>query len=57
MKELGVSADKATFSEEEQAEVANIMNNLKSQGYSDDEIAAELEADGFGAYKSWLKSY
>lgn len=46
-----------TYSSEEQAAVAKRMNELSAQGWSDDQIAAELDAAGYGNYKSWLKSY
>ena len=46
-----------TYSAEEQAAVAKRMNELSAQGWSDDQIAAELDAAGYGNYKSWLKSY
>ena len=46
-----------TYSSEEQAAVSKRMNELSAQGWSDDQIAAELEAAGYGNYKSWLKSY
>lgn len=46
-----------SYSSEEQAAVAQKMNELQAQGYSDDQIAAELDASGYGNYKSWLKSY
>lgn len=46
-----------TYSAEEQAAVARRMNELSAQGWSDDQIAAELDAAGYGNYKSWLKSY
>ena len=46
-----------SYSSEEQAAVSQRMNELKSQGYTDSQIAAELDAAGFGKYKSWLKSY
>nr|DAR12263.1 MAG TPA: hypothetical protein [Caudoviricetes sp.] len=46
-----------TYSAEEQAAVAKRMNELSVQGWSDDQIAAELDAAGYGNYKSWLKSY
>jgi hypothetical protein len=46
-----------TYSAEEQAAVSKRMNELSAQGWSDDQIAAELDAAGYGNYKSWLKSY
>ena len=46
-----------TYSAEEQAAVSKRMNELSAQGWSDDQIAAELDAAGYGQYKSWLKSY
>lgn len=46
-----------TYSSEEQAAVSKRMNELSAQGWSDDQIAAELDAAGYGQYKSWLKSY
>lgn len=46
-----------TYSSEEQAAVSKRMNELSAQGWSDDQIAAELDAAGYGNYKSWLKSY
>lgn len=46
-----------TYSAEEQAAVSKRMNELSAQGWSDDQIAAELDAAGYGKYKSWLKSY
>lgn len=46
-----------TYSSEEQAAVSKRMNELSAQGWSDDQIAAELDAAGYGKYKSWLKSY
>lgn len=46
-----------TYSSEEQTAVAKRMNELSAQGWSDDQIAAELDAAGYGNYKSWLKSY
>ena len=46
-----------TYSSEEQAAVAKRMNELSAQGWSDDQIAAELDAAGYGNYKSWLNSY
>ena len=45
------------YSSEEQTMVANRMNELKSQGYTDDQIASELDSAGLGQYKSWLKTY
>nr|DAU74290.1 MAG TPA: hypothetical protein [Caudoviricetes sp.] len=46
-----------TYSSEEQAAVSKRMNELSAQGWSDEQIAAELDAAGYGQYKSWLKSY
>lgn len=46
-----------TYSAEEQAAISKRMNELSAQGWSDDQIAAELDAAGYGNYKSWLKSY
>lgn len=46
-----------TYSSEEQAAISKRMNELSAQGWSDDQIAAELDAAGYGQYKSWLKSY
>nr|DAW28527.1 MAG TPA: hypothetical protein [Caudoviricetes sp.] len=46
-----------TYSAEEQAAVSKRMNELSAQGWSDEQIAAELDAAGYGQYKSWLKSY
>lgn len=46
-----------TYSAEEQAAISKRMNELSAQGWSDDQIAAELDAAGYGKYKSWLKSY
>lgn len=46
-----------TYSAEEQAAISKRMNELSAQGWSDDQIAAELDAAGYGQYKSWLKSY
>lgn len=46
-----------TYSAEEQAAVSKRMNELSAQGWSDEQIAAELDAAGYGKYKSWLKSY
>lgn len=46
-----------TYSLAEQDAVAKRMNELSAQGWSDDQIAAELDASGYGKYKSWLKSY
>lgn len=46
-----------TYSSEEQAAVSKRMNELSAQGWSDDQIAAELDAAGYSQYKSWLKSY
>lgn len=46
-----------TYSSEEQTAVSKRMNELSAQGWSDDQIAAELDAAGYGSYKSWLKSY
>lgn len=46
-----------TYSSEEQAAVSKRMNELSAQGWSDEQIAAELDAAGYGNYKSWLKSY
>lgn len=46
-----------TYSSEEQAAVSKRMNELSAQGWSDDQIAAELDAAGYGNYKSWLKTY
>lgn len=46
-----------TYSAEEQAAVSKRMNELSAQGWSDDQIATELDAAGYGNYKSWLKSY
>lgn len=46
-----------TYSAEEQAAVSKRMNELSAQGWSDDQIAAELDAAGYGNYKSWLKTY
>lgn len=46
-----------TYSSEEQAAVSKRMNELSAQGWTDEQIAAELDAAGYGKYKSWLKSY
>ena len=46
-----------TYSSEEQAAVSKRMNELSAQGWTDEQIAAELDAAGYGQYKSWLKSY
>ena len=46
-----------TYSSEEQAAVSKRMNELSAQGWSDEQIAAELDAAGYSQYKSWLKSY
>ena len=46
-----------TYSSAEQDAVAKRMNELSAQGWSDDQIAAELDASGYGKYKSWLKTY
>lgn len=46
-----------TYSSEEQAAVSKRMNELSAQGWSDEQIAAELDAAGYGQYKSWLQSY
>lgn len=46
-----------TYSAAEQDAVAKRMNELSAQGWSDDQIAAELDASGYGKYKSWLKTY
>lgn len=46
-----------TYSSEEQVAVSKRMNELSAQGWSDEQIAAELDAAGYGQYKSWLKSY
>ena len=46
-----------TYSSEEQAAISKRMNELSAQGWSDEQIAAELDAAGYGQYKSWLKSY
>ena len=46
-----------TYSSEEQAAVSRRMNELSAQGWTDEQIAAELDAAGYGKYKSWLKSY
>lgn len=46
-----------TYSSEEQAAVSKRMNELSAQGWSDEQIASELDAAGYGQYKSWLKSY
>lgn len=46
-----------TYSSEEQAAVSKRMNELSAQGWNDEQIAAELDAAGYGQYKSWLKSY
>lgn len=46
-----------TYSSEEQAAISKRMNELSAQGWSDAQIAAELDAAGYGQYKSWLKSY
>lgn len=45
------------YSSEEQTLVANRMNELKAQGYTDDQIASELDSVGLSQYKSWLKTY
>jgi len=45
------------YSSEEQTLVANRMNELKAQGYTDDQIASELDSAGLSQYKSWLKTY
>ncbi len=45
------------YSSEEQTMVANRMNELKAQGYTDDQIASELDSAGLGQYKSWLETY
>lgn len=46
-----------TYSSEEQAAVSKRMNELSAQGWTDEQIAAELDAAGYGKYKLWLKSY
>ena len=46
-----------TYSSEEQSAIAKRMNELSAQGWSDDQIAAELDASGYGGYKKWLKTY
>ena len=46
-----------TYSSEEQAAVSKRMNELSAQGWTDEQIAAELDVAGYGNYKSWLKSY
>jgi hypothetical protein len=46
-----------TYSSEEQVAVSKRMNELSAQGWTDEQIAAELDAAGYGKYKSWLKSY
>lgn len=46
-----------TYSSEEQIAIAKRMNELSAQGWSDDQIAAELDASGYGGYKKWLKTY